>query len=56
MSRKTLVFLGMSVGSIIGGYIPVFFGAGLLSYSSLIGNTLGAILGIVISYKLTEDL
>ena len=56
MSRKTLVMLGMVIGSIAGGYIPVLFGAGLLSFISVIGNGIGGILGIWISYKLTEGL
>ena len=37
----------MFVGSIIGGYIPVLFGASLFSFSSLIGNGLGSIVGIM---------
>lgn len=54
MSRKSLVILGMIIGSLIGGYIPVIFGAGLLSYSSVLGNGLGGIIGVLIAYKLTE--
>ncbi len=45
MSRKSLIILGMIIGSIIGGYVPVLFGSSLLSYSSLIG--------IWITYKFT---
>ena len=56
MSRKILVMLGMVIGSLAGGYIPVLFGAGLLSFTSVIGNGIGGILGIWISYKLTEGL
>ncbi len=54
MSAKTMVFIGMTVGSIVGGYIPVLFGASLLSISSLIGNTIGALVGIYIGYKLSS--
>lgn len=54
MSRKFLVLLGMTLGSFIGGYIPVLFGADLLSFSSIIGNGIGGIIGIWISYKLTS--
>lgn len=54
MSGKSLVMIGMFVGSIIGGYIPVLFGASLLSFASLIGNTIGAVAGIFIAYKLVN--
>ncbi|HUD44888.1 MAG TPA: hypothetical protein VMR41_05065 [Patescibacteria group bacterium] len=53
--RKTLVGIGLTIGSIIGGYIPALWGASLFSYSSMIGNGIGAIVGIYITYKLTES-
>jgi len=53
MSTKSLVMIGMVIGSLIGGYIPILFGASFLSLWSLVGNTIGGILGIVIVYKLT---
>lgn len=56
MSRASLVMLGMFVGSIIGGYIPVIFGASLLSFSSIIGNTAGGIFGVWVAFNLTQDL
>lgn len=55
MSGKSLVMVGMFVGSIIGGYIPVLFGASILSFTSLIGNTIGAVVGIFIAYKLVNN-
>ncbi len=42
----------MFVGSIIGGYIPTFFGVGMLSYTSILTSGVGAIIGIWIGYKL----
>ncbi|MBI3443077.1 hypothetical protein HY008_00195 [Candidatus Woesebacteria bacterium] len=53
MSDKSLVMLGMIVGSLIGSYIPVFFGASLFSFASLAGNAVGGIIGIVIANRLT---
>lgn len=55
MNSKTLVMIGMFAGSIIGGYVPTLFGAGFFSFSSLIFSTIGAIVGIIIAYKLTSD-
>jgi len=51
MSKKTLVYIAAFVGGIIGGYIPVLWGAGFLSISSLLLSTFGGILGIVIALK-----
>ena len=51
MPTKFMVFMGMIIGSIIGGYIPTFFGVGLMSYASVLFSGIGAILGIWIGYK-----
>ncbi len=48
--------IGVTIGSVIGGYIPTFFGADLLSMTSVIGNALGGILGLYVTYKLTSDM
>jgi hypothetical protein len=51
MDTKKLYYLAVFVGSIIGGYIPTLWGAGFLSFSSVIFSGLGGLLGIVIVYK-----
>lgn len=50
---KKLIWLGMFVGSIVGGYIPVIFGVSIFSFWSLIGNGVGSIIGIIAGYKLS---
>ena len=54
MSPKFFVFLGMTVGSIIGGYIPTLFGVGLFSFTSVLTSGLGAMVGIWIGYQLSN--
>ncbi len=54
MSAKFLVFLGMTIGSVIGGYIPTLWGAGIFSYSSILFSGIGAILGVWIGFKLSN--
>lgn len=54
MSAKFLVYLGMIIGSFVGGYIPTLFGAGLISYSSVLFSGIGAIIGVLIGYKLSN--
>jgi hypothetical protein len=51
MSLKTAFYLAAFVGSTIGSCIPLLWGAGFLSYSSVLFGGIGGILGIVIVYK-----
>jgi MtN3 and saliva related transmembrane protein len=50
MSRKKLIMLGMVIGSIAGGYLPVLFGSDG-PMLSLLGSTVGGIIGIWIGFK-----
>jgi hypothetical protein len=52
MSRKKMILLGMVVGSIAGGYLPALFGFDGLMVS-LLGSSIGGIIGIWIGYKLS---
>ena len=54
MSEKTMILLGVILGSIIGGYAPCLLGADSLSIVSLLGSAAGGILGLWIAYKLTR--
>lgn len=54
MSSKVLVYLGMIIGSTVGGYIATLFGADLISYVSVLFSGIGAILGVWIGYKLSN--
>jgi len=54
MSRKSLIMIGMTIGSIAGGYVVTLFGASALSFSSIIGSVIGGILGIWIAFRMTR--
>lgn len=45
----------MILGSVVGGYVPVLFGAGFFSLTSIITSALGGILGIYVGYKISQD-
>ncbi|HWU24386.1 MAG TPA: hypothetical protein VN086_01365 [Candidatus Paceibacterota bacterium] len=51
---KQMIWIGMLVGSTIGGFIPALWGDSFLSFSSIIFSALGAMAGIYIVYKLTH--
>ena len=52
--EKKISTLFMVVGGVVGGYIPTLWGAGALSMSTLFFSAAGAILGIVIAFRITR--
>jgi uncharacterized membrane protein YeaQ/YmgE (transglycosylase-associated protein family) len=51
MFSKTFVYIGAIVGSIVGSCIPLLWGAGIFSISSLVFSTIGALIGIFLVLK-----
>ena len=51
MDRKKLVWIGLFVGSTVGGFVPALWGAGLLSVSGIIFSGIGGISGIWLGFK-----
>lgn len=54
MPSKKLVILLAVVGSTIGSYIPSLFGAGFLSFTSLLAGAAGGILGIWLAFRISK--
>lgn len=54
MDSKPLVWIGMFVGSTVGGFIPSIWGAGLISFSSIILTGVGGIIGIILGFKMSQ--
>jgi len=52
---KSLVWIGVSVGSLLGSWLPSLFGAGMLSLWGVFGGFVGAIVGIWVVFKLFND-
>jgi hypothetical protein len=50
--NKSLVMLGMFLGSIVGGYVPVLFGSSAFSLASVFWSAVGGIFGIWAAYKI----
>jgi hypothetical protein len=54
VSKKGLIWLGLTVGTAVGGYLPVLWGGELISFSSVILSTAGGIAGIWLGYRFGE--
>lgn len=48
--------MGMIIGSLIGGYLPVLFGVSPFSMVSIITGFIGAFLGIWAAYKIGQSI
>lgn len=56
MSAKSLVWVGMVLGSLIGSVIPVIFGASAISGVSILGSGVGGVAGVILGWKLSKYL
>jgi hypothetical protein len=54
MSQKSLIWIGLFIGSTIGSFVPELWGGGMLSISSIIFSTIGGIVGIYLGFKLGQ--
>ncbi len=45
------IWVGLFLGSILGGYIPILWGESLFSLYSILFSAIGALIGIVIGFK-----
>jgi hypothetical protein len=54
MSLKTAYYIATFIGSILGGYLPALWGAGLFSFSSIFFSAVGGITGIIVVWKMNS--
>jgi len=52
--EKKVFYIAGTLGTAVGGYIPLLFGADGLSLWSILSGGVGGILAIVLAYKLTR--
>jgi predicted MFS family arabinose efflux permease len=50
---RSSIWIGIIIGSTIGGMIPWLWGDGVLPYSSVIMSGVGAVAGLWIGYKIS---
>lgn len=49
-----MVWIGMIIGSTVGGYMPTLWGDSFLSFTSVILSAIGGILGIWLGFKISN--
>lgn len=54
MSSKTIVLIGVTIGSTLGGYVPVLWGGSAFSVSSVILSAIGGTIGLILTYKMVS--
>lgn len=54
MESKSLIWIGMAVGSTLGGFIPSLWGASFLSIWGVLLSAIGAFAGIWLGYKISR--
>jgi hypothetical protein len=54
MDSKKIVWTGMIIGSTLGSFVPLLWGAGELSFSSIIWGAVGGFAGIWIGFKISR--
>ncbi len=54
MNSGIITWMMAGLGGFLGGYIPLLWGANYFSFSSLFFNTLGALLGLWVGFKMTH--
>ena len=54
MSTKSIIWIGMFIGSTIGSFIPSLWGDNFLSLSSMLLTALGGLVGIWLGYKMSR--
>lgn len=56
MNTKSLIWIGVFVGSTIGSFLPVLWGEGVFSMSSIVFGMIGGVAGIWGGFKLSQML
>jgi len=56
MSSKTIVWICLFLGSLIGGFVPVLWGGSIFSFLSIFLSAVGGIVGILVGLKIENSI
>jgi hypothetical protein len=51
MNTKSLIWIGMGIGSTLGGFVPRLWGASFFSFAGFVCSGIGGLFGIWVAYK-----
>jgi hypothetical protein len=54
--NKFVMYTFVTIGGLVGAYIPTFFGADGFSVWAIIGSTIGGLAGIWVAYKISQNM
>ncbi|MDO8469891.1 MAG: hypothetical protein Q7S84_02625 [bacterium] len=54
MGSRSLTWIGMILGSLVGGFVPLLWGGDTFSLSSIAFSGIGGLLGIYLGYRLSH--
>ncbi len=54
MPNKTLIWIGMSVGTLVGGFLPALWGGDYFSLAGVLCSGIGGLAGIWAGYRLGQ--
>jgi hypothetical protein len=54
VNAKAFIWIGLTLGSTIGGFLPNLWGASVFSFSGIILSAVGGIAGIWLGFKLAN--
>lgn len=54
--NRMMMYIAITIGGIVGAYVPSLFGADGLSIWAIIGSTIGGLLGIYVAYKISQNM
>jgi len=54
MGSKTVIYIFLTIGSFVGGWVPTLWGASAFGIASVLGGLIGGGLGIWAGFKLGQ--
>ncbi len=54
MSRKTIIWITLAIGSTVGGMLPTLWGDSFISMTSIFLTAVGGFVGIYVGFKVSE--